>query len=86
MNIEREFLTPPELGKELGTGSDKVLIWIQTGELEASNLATNPKGRPRWRISREAVKRFLQSRAATPPPPTTSHRKRLASGQVTEFF
>ena len=86
MDSEREFYTPPELGREWGTGSDKVLGWIHSGELPAVNFAASVGGRPRWRISRADAEQFLRSRSSTPAPPAKTRRRRQPSGQVKEFF
>lgn len=59
----KEFCTPPEAAKRLGVHPDKVVSWINTGELVGTNLAADPSGkRPRWRISQVELEKFLANR------------------------
>lgn len=79
-----EYFTPPELAKRLRVRLDKVHVWIRRGELRAVNVAENVTGRPRWRISAEAVAEFEQRRTAEAPAKTSRRRKRRMD--VIEFF
>ncbi len=58
--IER-FLTPPQVAKILGTHASRVLSWIQSGALKASNLSEGD--RPRWKVAPDDLQRFLDSRS-----------------------
>ena len=60
------YLTPPSLAQQYGVKPDKVLAWIARGELRAVNVANRIGGRPRWRISPEAIAEFENRRAAKP--------------------
>jgi hypothetical protein len=82
--ITEHIFTPPKLGKRWGVSPDKVVRWILAGELAALNLAASPTGRPRYKITAEAVEAFETRRAVLCPPPRRPRRKRLAS--VTEYF
>lgn len=62
-----KWFTPPELAKQLGISSEKVLTWIRNGELRAVNVAAGLAGRPRWRISSVAFEEFLKRRESGPP-------------------
>ena len=66
---ESEIFTPPQLAKRYGVNVDKVIRWILAGELAAMNLATRADGRPRYKITREAVEAFEARRAILSPPP-----------------
>lgn len=77
-------ITPPQLAREWGIDSDKVLAWIRSGELRAVNAATRPGGVPRYLIDRDDVRAFEAARAVTAPAPSRPRRKR-ASGAVVEF-
>tara|TARA_A100001391_G_scaffold193970_1_gene169838 strand:- start:99 stop:329 length:231 start_codon:yes stop_codon:yes gene_type:complete len=58
-----DFITPPQAAKLLRVHPDKVVAWINSGELVAMNLATDPNGlRPRWRIARTELEKFLAKR------------------------
>lgn len=70
-----EYFTPPELARKWGFGRDKVLAWIHSGKLEAINAATHTGGRPRYRITMEAIRKFEKSRLERPPPPAPRRRK-----------
>lgn len=67
MNI-CEFWTPPKLAKHWRVSVNKILYWIDAGELVAINMAANTDGKhPRWRISQEAVETFERRRSAVEP-------------------
>lgn len=59
-------LTPPKLAARLGVNPDKIWHWIATGELRAINVALSAQGRPRWRITEEAVAEFESLRSSQP--------------------
>ena len=61
MTSDERFLSPPQVGRILKTGSDKVLQFIATGELKASNVSLS--GRPRWKINPADFQRFLDARS-----------------------
>ena len=58
--------SPPELARRWRVSPDKVVGWIRSGELAAFNVAARPGGRPRWRVSPEAMAAFEAARSATP--------------------
>lgn len=83
----QKWLTPPQLARQWGVAPEKIHTLIHSGQLEAVNLATNPNGRPRWRISAEAIKAFQQHRASKPPAPRRRRRrKRTTAEPRREFF
>ena len=57
-----EWLSPPQVARARGVKPAKVLVWIDRGELEAVNHAATAGGRPRWRISPEALAAFDRAR------------------------
>lgn len=73
---ERPFISPAEAARELGIAAEKVCLWIARGELRATNAATNPTGRPRWRIHRSDLAVFLAGRANGTPERRPPRRKR----------
>ena len=68
-------ISPAILAKRWGCKVDKVHTVIRSGELYAFNIATNPHGRPRWRIPLEAVRQFEQRRSAKPAVIPTRRRR-----------
>jgi excisionase family DNA binding protein len=84
--IARTKLTPPELAKQWGLSVDKILAWVHSGELRATNVATKLGGRPRFLIDLADVAAFEARRSAvvSPPPKTRRHLKQEAD--VIEFF
>ena len=56
------FISPPQLAKRLGVKSLKIIQFIDDGELEAVNLSRGTV--PRYRISEEAIQRFLASKSS----------------------
>ena len=69
------YHTPPAVARRLGVAPEKVLQLIRTGEIVAHDLATRRGGRPRWRISDEALDAFLESRRSQPTLPRRKMRK-----------
>lgn len=85
--LECQMFTPPQLAKRYGVTADKVVRWILAGELAALNLATTTIGRPRFKISPEAVEAFERRRAVLSPPAGRSPcRRRKTQAGVKEFF
>ena len=80
------YYTPPEIARRFRCDVKKVLRWLATGELAGINLATNLKGRPRWRIHTDALTAFERSRCAIPKPESPRRRTRRAPTKVTQFF
>jgi excisionase family DNA binding protein len=81
-----QLLTPPAIAERLGVKPDKVLIWIRTGELVATNLATSTAGRPRFRISREALADFLHRREVLPPRRAKRRQKQKRPAGYVEYY
>ena len=77
------YLTPPQVAEQFRVNSAKVLMWIRTGELRATNVAASLIGRPRWRISPADLAVFEQRRQAVAPPKTRPRRKSVG---VIQFF
>jgi excisionase family DNA binding protein len=57
-------MTVPEVARLLRVTADKVLRWIHGGELPATNVATRPTGRGRYRVSHAGLAAFEQHRAS----------------------
>jgi hypothetical protein len=79
------YVSPPQYAERLGVKPDKVLAWINTGELRAVNTATFRGGRPRWRIPPDAIIAIENSRAAKPPV-RVRRRPREKPPDVVEYF
>jgi len=59
---------------------------IRAGRLRAVDVSSNPgSGRPRWRISPEALAAWEASRTCSPPEPRTRRRRRKDPALV-EYF
>lgn len=78
LSVERvagRWLTPPEIARQLGIDPSKVVAWIRRGELVAANLAEHRGGRPRFRVSPDALQQFLVGRQTTPEPKPVRRRR-----------
>jgi hypothetical protein len=80
-----EVFSPQQLAKRYGVAVDKITRWILAGELAALNLAQRADGRPRYRITAEAVEAFEQRRAVLCPPSRPRKKSALPSGFVRHF-
>lgn len=80
------FFTPDDLAKRWKCRAAHVRELIGQGKLVATNVALNPKGgKPRWRISPEAVEVFELLRSTAPAAVKQRAPRRKAEG-IIEFF
>jgi excisionase family DNA binding protein len=78
--------TVQDLQRRFGVTDHTVLGWIRSGELRAVNVGRRPGGgKPRWRISHEALDAFEQLRTPAPAPARTRRQRRPADA-VVEFY
>ena len=83
------MLTVADLCDKVGVTEHTVLTWIRSGELPAVNVGRRPgAGKPRWRVSPEALAQFVQTRGtggatATPPKP---RRAKPTDREVIAFY
>lgn len=84
--IEKNYLSPPEIAEVLRVSPIKVLRWIATGDLRASDLASYRGQRPRWRISRDDLAAFLERRAQSPTPKGVRRRRKRRDAGIIEFY
>ena len=85
MQVTSRYLSPPEIARSRGVDVHKVAAWILSGELKAVNLATATSGRPRWKVSPEALAAFEAARSAGPQPKVSRVRRRKTP-EIVEFF
>lgn len=52
-----------DLCDRFSVGEHTVLGWIRRGEMRAVNVARKPIGRPKWRVTAEALAAFESGRA-----------------------
>lgn len=77
---------PKAIAKRYGVGLPKVLDWIKRNELGAVNVASDPSGRPRWRVRDCDLLAFEMKRMNRPQPPITSRVRRTPAGEVPRVF
>jgi hypothetical protein len=65
-----------DLCRRWKVGADKIRAFLRRGELIGFNVATNPGGKPQWRITAESVERFEQRRSSAPPPKRAARRRK----------
>lgn len=80
---EKECLRPREVAALLGVDHRRVLAWIKSGELPASDLSSPESSRPAYRVKRSDLDAFLQRRRVQQPKQNGQRRKREPVG---EFF
>jgi len=79
-----DTLTAPEVARRLRVSPDKIVAWIKAGELQGFNVALRRNGRPRYRISLDALLDFERRRAGADSQP--SARRRQSSISTIEYF
>ncbi len=80
-SLPAETFSVREIALSLGISRDKVLRFVHSGDLSALNVGTG-EIRPRWRISRESLDSFLNSRTTAARQPTIRRPK----SHVTDYF
>jgi transposase len=73
-----------EIRERYAVGEHTVLAWIRRGELRAIDVSRKRGGRPKWRVTQEALDAFEALRTPTPVPPRSKRRKR--SEDVIDFY
>lgn len=58
------YFTVKQIADQYAVTVHKVLAWIEAGELNAINIARNPQGQPRYRVSAAALEAFENSRSS----------------------
>lgn len=67
-----------DIAERYGSGLHTVLGWIDRGELAAINVARQAGGRPRWRITEDALQAFERSRSNSPEPNPKRRQRQTA--------
>jgi transposase len=73
-----------EIRERYGVGEHTVLGWIRRGELLAIDVSRRQGGRPKWRISEQALADFESLRTFTIAQPKKRRRKRAVD--LIEFY
>lgn len=69
--------SPKEIAAKAGCKVDKVLAWINSRELIAINYGSSQTGgKPRWRVTAEALEDFERARTTQPAAKPVPRRKR----------
>lgn len=76
MSQGRRYMTPPQIARELGVNTDRVLAMIRRGEMRAIDVREPTSTRPRYRIAPEWLEAWLQARTVPPPEPAPVRRTR----------
>lgn len=81
---ERQTFTTQEVARRWGVNRDKVVAFIRDGQLPAMNLSLGQM--PRYRIRREDLEAFEQSRMAVQAEHPRRRRRKRSTGNTVEFF
>lgn len=82
-NSHQRRLTVAEVAERLGINTSKVGKFISDGSLRAIDVSYTPgKGKPRWRISIEALADFEAARSNTPAPAPKTRRKTIPRSPI----
>lgn len=79
------MLTAKQVAEELGIDPATVRDWCKNGTLDAIDVSARPGGRATWRIEREALERFKNSRRSVPAPKRPPRQRRPAA-DVPQIF
>ncbi|HVL16062.1 MAG TPA: helix-turn-helix domain-containing protein [Gemmata sp.] len=81
--------TVSDISTRYGVTAHTVIAWIHSGDLSAVNVGRGSSGgKPRWRISEEALAAFEQRRASAPATPVPKFRaaRRRRDDDVIAFY
>lgn len=81
----RKFQSVAEVASMLGVGENKVLGWIGSGDIVATDVSQSQTCRPRWRIATEEVKRFVSARRSVPTISSAQPARTRTLAGVKEF-
>ena len=73
-----------DLCDRFAVGEHTVLGWIRRGELVAIDVSRNQGGRPKWRVTEEALENFELLRTHQPPAPR--RRRRKPATNIKQYF
>jgi excisionase family DNA binding protein len=76
--------TPQQIAERFKVGHATVLEWIRSGELAAVNVARSQGGKPRWRITSDALLAFELLRQ--PQPRELPQRRRRKQADEVVFY
>jgi excisionase family DNA binding protein len=79
----QKLLTTRQVADRCGVDVGKIGRWIRSGQLSAVDVAENQGGRPRWRISQEAIEAFLARRQS--PPAVTPPKRRATRAAYKDY-
>lgn len=80
-----KWATPPQVAAQLGVDVNKILGFIRSGELVASNLAEKLGGRPRYKIDPAELADFLRRRQVQPKEEKQRRRRRVRLKSVPQY-
>lgn len=85
-SVTQQTLTPPELARRWRVKPERVIGWIRSGELRAFDVSSKPGvGKPRFRISLDAILEFENRRSAAQDRPVTRRRRRQPDNVIQYF-
>ena len=71
------YITVPELAQCLRVGEEKVLRWINNGELAALDVRNSGKTRPCYRIMENHIVEFFEAREVRKQPPPETRQSNV---------
>lgn len=80
-------ISPSELAKRWKIKNTKVLAWIRSGELAAFDVSNAPGiGRPRFRITADAISDFQRKRSGAIVKPVRRTRRPKTTEKIIQYF
>jgi len=80
------YWTPPEVAKLWRVSPEKVISLVRAGRLSAVNLAAPGSTRPRFRISRDAIRAFEQGQVPVPKATPGPRRQSKSDCKLKRFI
>lgn len=85
MTMQKHY-TVDQFAEQMGVPPNKVLCWIDSGDLVAVDTSVARAKRPRWRIGQDSIDSFLESRRSSPIKPVVKSKRSSRMSGVTEFI
>ncbi|HEX29770.1 TPA: DNA-binding protein [Candidatus Poribacteria bacterium] len=83
--MEKEAYSISDIARKLGVTRRTVFNWIKTGQLEVINISLGKK-KPTYRITKEALERFIQLRRVKTTQRDLPRRKGAAERILSKSF
>ena len=85
-SIKPEFIKPVDVAAYMNVPVDQVRDWIHSNQISAVDVSRQKAQRPRWRIAKSELERFLASRSSDATKTSKVRRKRRQPEHIIKYY